>query len=188
MPFTQHMYNDATLHVIARTTGEPTALAGAARRIVSQIAPDVAVSFTTMDATLSTRVEAPRFRALLFAVFAALAVCLAMAGVYGVMAHAVGQRSREIGLRMALGASRAAVLQLVLREGLVMTGAGLLLGLGAAVALGRVLSTVLFEVQPIDAQVYLGVAVLLAVVTLLASYVPARRAAAVDPVEVLKAD
>jgi putative ABC transport system permease protein len=188
MPFTQHVYNDSTLHLIIRTTGEPTTLAGAARRIAAETAPDVAVSFTTMDATLSKRVEAPRFRALLFAVFAALAVCLAMAGVYGVMAHAVGQRSREIGLRMALGASRGAVLRLVLREGLVMAGAGLVLGLGAAVALGRVLSTVLFEVQPIDAQVYLGVALLLAAVTLLAGYLPARRAAAVDPVEVLKAD
>ena len=137
---------------------------------------------------MSKRVEAPRFRALLFGVFAGLAVCLAMAGVYGVMAYAVEQRSKEIGLRMALGASQESVLRLILGQGLVLAAAGLALGLAAAVAATRLLATVLFEVQPVDVQVYLGVVVLLGVVTLLAGYIPARRAAVMDPVEVLKAE
>ena len=111
-----------------------------------------------------------------------------MAGVYGVTAYAVQQRSKEIGLRMALGSSRGAVLRLILRQGLILGSAGLALGLAGAVAATRLLTTMLFEVQPVDVQVYLGVVVLLGVVTLAAGYLPARRAAAVDPVRVLKMD
>jgi predicted permease len=188
MPYTQHVYNNRTLNVVVRTTGDPTALAGTVRRLAAGVSPEVPVSFTTMDATMSKRVEEPRFRALLFGVFAGLAVCLAMAGVYGVMAFGVQQRSKEVGLRMALGASRAAVLQLILKKGLALAAAGLAIGLVAAVAATRLVSTMLFEVKPLDFQVYAGVVVLLGVVTLLAGYLPARRAAALDPMTVLKTD
>ncbi len=188
MPYSQHAYNGNTLNIVTRTAGDPTALAGTLRRLAAEVAPEVPVSFTTMDATIAKRVEQPRFRALLLTVFAGLAVCLAMAGVYGVMAHAVGQRSREIGLRMALGASRASVLRLILGQGLVLAAVGLALGLAAAFVATRLLTTVLFEVQPVDAQVYLGVAVLVGVVTLLAGYLPARSAAIVDPAVVLKTE
>ena len=118
------------------------------------------VSFTTMDATMAKSVEDPRFRALLFAALAGVAVCLAMAGVYGVTAYAVQQRSKEIGLRMALGSSRGAVLRLILRQGLVLAAVGVALGLAGAVAATRLLATILFEVQPVDVEVYLGVVVL----------------------------
>lgn len=104
------------------------------------------------------------------------------------MAYAVEQRTREIGLRMALGASRGSVLRLILRHGLILAAIGLVSGLAAAVAATRLLETMLFQVQPVDTQVYLGVVVLLGSVTLVAGYLPARRAAVVDPVEVLKAE
>ena len=104
------------------------------------------------------------------------------------MAYGVQQRSREIGLRMALGAGSGSVQRLILRQGLVLAAVGLAVGVAAAAAATRLLTTVLFEVRPVDAEVYLGVVVLLAVVTLLAGYVPARRAARMDPVAVLKAE
>jgi predicted permease len=189
MPYRQHNYNSNMLNVVIRTAGEPTeAFSGTVRKIAAEIAPQVPVSFTTMEATLSKRVEAAQFRAVLFALSAGLAVCLAMAGVYGVMTHAVGLRSREIGLRMALGASRASVLRLILGQGLVLAAAGLAIGLGAAFAATRLLTTVLFEVRPVDAQVHLGVVLLVGIVTLIAGYLPARRAAVVDPAEVLKTE
>ena len=186
MPYRQHSYNTSTLYVVARTAGDPAALAPTLRRVTADVSPTVPVSFTTMEAIVSERVEDPRFRALLLAAFAGLAVCLAMAGVYGVMAYSVEQRSNEIGLRMALGASKNSVLRLILGQGLVLAVVGLALGLMASVAATRLLTTMLFEVQPVDAQVYLGVAMLLGAVTLVAGYLPARRAAVLDPVEVIR--
>ena len=139
MPYRQHSYNNATLNVVARTAGDPTDLAETVRRAAAEVSPEVPLSFSTMEARVSKSVEDPRFRALLFGIFASLAVCLAMAGVYGVMAFGVQQRSREIGLRMALGASQASVLRLILEQGLLFTAAGLAVGLGAAVAAARLL-------------------------------------------------
>ena len=188
MPYTQHNYNGATLNVMVRTAGDPLALAGTLRRVAAEISPEVPVSFTTMEAAVSEGVEDPRFRTVLFGLFAALAVCLAMAGVYGVMAYAVEQRSREIGVRMALGADKGTVMRLILGQGVFLAIAGVVLGLAGAVAATRLLETVLFEVRPIDVQVYLGVVGLIAVVTLLAGYLPAWRAAVLNPVDALKAE
>ncbi len=188
MPYRQHAYNNSTLNVVARTTGDPMALAPTVRRVAAEIAPEVPVSFTTMEATVAKRMDEPRFRALLFVVLAAIAGCLAMAGVYGVVAQAVEQRSREIGLRMALGASRNAVLRMMLGRGLTLAVVGVVLGLAGAFGATRFLETMLFDVKPLDVPVYLGVVVLLGAVTVLASYLPARRAAGLNPVEVLKTD
>ena len=113
MPYGQHAFNGATLSLVGRTTWDPNALAQTLRRLAHENNPDVPMKFTTMEAMLSENVAAPRFRAVLFAVFAGLAVCLAMAGIYGVMAFTVGRRSNEIGLRIALGASTGSVAQLV---------------------------------------------------------------------------
>jgi putative ABC transport system permease protein len=186
LPYRQHAYNNSTLNVVIRTTGEPAALAGTVRRVAAEVSPDVPVSFTTMEETVAGWVEAPTFRTLLFGLLAGLAVCLAMAGVYGVMTYSVEQRSNEIGLRMALGASKGSVLRLVLRQGLVLTAVGLMLGLAGAAAATQLMTSVLFEVQPLDVQVFLGVGLLLLAVALLAGYLPARRAAVVNPVDVLK--
>lgn len=188
MPYTQHSYNGATLNIVVRTGGEPLALAGTVRRLAAEISPNIPLAFTTMEERVSNGVNSPRFRAVLFAVFAGLALCLAMAGVYGVMAYAVERRSSEIGLRMALGASRGSVLRLILGEGAALAAAGLVLGLVGAAMATRVLTSVLFEVRPVDIQVYLAVAVLLSAITLLAGFFPARRATVVDPAQVLKAD
>ena len=188
MPYRQHSYNSATLHVVVRTVGDPTALAEPVRRAAAEISPDVPLALSTLEARVSKGVEDPRFRTLLFGIFAAFAVCLAMAGIYGVMAYSVQQRSKEIGVRIALGASRSAVLRLIVGQGLVLTGLGVAVGLAAAVAAARLLETVLFEVRPVDAQVYLGVAASLIVVAVAAGCFPARRASALDPAQVLKTE
>ena len=121
-------------------------------------------------------------------VFAAVAVCLAAAGVYGVVGQAVQQRSREIGLRMALGASRADVLRLMLGQGMMLAAVGAGVGPVAAAGATQLLESMLFAVTPLDVETYLAVAVLLGVATLLASYLPARRASGLDPMQVLKTD
>jgi predicted permease len=186
MTYGQHAINGTPLSVVARTVNDPNVLAETLRRVAREKSPEVPMKFTTMEAILSENVAAPRFRTLLFAVFAGLAVCLAMGGVYGVMAYAIGQRSTEIGLRMALGASTGSVLRLVLGQGLALTGLGLALGLGAAVTGTRLLTRVLFRVRPNDPVVYLSVAALLGLVALVACYVPARRASKIDPLTAIR--
>jgi ABC-type antimicrobial peptide transport system permease subunit len=139
-----------------------------------------------MESIVSENVAAPRFRTLLLAVFAGLALCLALAGVYGVMAYAVGQRSKEIGVRMALGANSGSVVRLVLGQGMTLTAIGLILGLASAIASARLLTAMLFQVRPTDPTVYLVVTVCISVVAFLATYVPARRASTIDPLAALR--
>ncbi|HUO33065.1 MAG TPA: FtsX-like permease family protein, partial [Bryobacteraceae bacterium] len=155
---------------------------------VREHSAEVPVKFTSMQDLLAENTAAPRFRTLLIGIFAAIAVCLAMAGVYGVMAFSVGQRANEIGVRMALGASTGDVLRLILLQGMLLTGMGLAVGLIAAIAATRLLTSMLFEVQASDPLTYVGVAALLAAVSLAASYIPARRAARVDPMTALRQD
>lgn len=185
MTYQQHQYG-ATLSIVARTMGNPTALSETVRRVAYERSPDVPLKFTTMEALISENVAAPRFRSLLFGLFAGIAVCLAMAGVYGVMAYAVARRSSEIGLRIALGASTGSLLRLILGQGLVLAVAGLGLGLAAAVAGARLLTSMLFQVQPNDPLVYLAVTILLGIVTIVASYIPARRASRIDPLTAIR--
>jgi len=184
MPHEQHPR--AEMYLMARTAGDPLALADPLRRMVQARRSDTPVKFITLEARLAENVAAPRFRTLLLTVFAALAVLLAMAGVYGVMTYVVGRRSGEIGLRMALGASQSNVLRLILRQGLMLTGIGIAIGLAGAVATTRILGSMLFEVKNTDPLTYVGVAALLVVVALVASYIPARRAARVDPLVALR--
>ena len=186
MPYQQHPRAATALSIVVRTGTEPAALSEAMRRKTRELSPDVPVRFTTLEASLADAVAAPRFRTLLLGIFAALAVSLASAGVYGVMAYTVGQRSSEIGLRMALGASSGDVLKLVLRQGLALAAAGVALGLAGAAAATRLLTTMLFEVKPTDPLSYVAAAALLALVALAASYIPARRAARVDPLVALR--
>ncbi len=185
MPYLQHQYG-TTLSIVARTAGNPTALSETVRRVAHEKSPDVPLQFTTMDALISGNMAAARFRSLLFGLFAGIAVCLAMAGVYGVMAYAVGQRTNEIGLRIALGAGTGSLLRLILGQGLILAVAGLALGLASALAGTRLLESMLFQVQPNDPTVYLAVTALLGVVTIVAGYIPARRASRIDPLAAIR--
>lgn len=188
MPYEQHPRPNTSMTVAVRTQAEPELLAEVLRKKVRERSPEVPVKFTTMEASLREDVATPRFRTLLFVLFAGLALCLAMAGVYGVTAYAVGQRLDEIGLRMALGATPGAVLGLILKQGMILAGAGITLGLAGAAAATRLLTSFLFEVKPGDPLTYLAVAALLSVVVMAASYFPARRATKVDPLVALRGD
>jgi predicted permease len=186
VPYEQHPRASANSTVIVRTSADPQLLSEVLRKKVRDRSSEVPVKFSTMEATLAEDVAAPRFRTLLFVIFAGLAICLAMAGVYGVMAYVVGQRLNEIGLRMALGASPGDVLGMVLKQGLALAGAGVALGLAGAFAATQLLTSFLFEVKPGDPVTYVGVAILLAVVAMAATYLPARRATRVDPLAALR--
>jgi predicted permease len=188
MPFEQHPEGATGLQILVRSAADPSTLVEAMRRKMRERAPEVPLKFTTLEASLAEVIAAPRFRTLLLGALAALSICLAMAGVYGVMAYVVGQRSNEIGLRMALGATPADVLRLVLRQGLMLAGIGAVVGFAGAIAATRLLTSVLFEVKPGDPTTYLGVAILLGLVALGASYIPARRATQVDPLVALRQD
>lgn len=186
MAYQQHPGPAASMSLLVRTAVDPAAMFETVRKKSLAVSPDVPVKFTTLETMLAENVAAPRFRTLLLGIFAGLAVCLAMAGVYGVMAFVVGQRANEIGLRMALGASQAKVMTLVLRQGLTLAGIGLAIGLGGAIAATRLLSKMLFEVKAGDPLTYAGVIILLALVALAATYIPARRATKVDPLIALR--
>ena len=174
------------MRVLLRTAAEPGRSPRRCGERPARLSPDVPVKFTSMDELLSENVATPRFRTLLFGVFARSAVSLAMAGVYGVMAYVVGQRANEIGLRMALGASPRHMMGLVLRQGMTLAAVGLAIGLAAAFAATRLLTKMLFEVKPTDPHDLCRVAGLLGAVALLATYIPARRAMKVDPLIALR--
>jgi putative ABC transport system permease protein len=187
MPYDQHTLGAGTsLSVVVRTTVAPGALAATLRREVHKRSPDVPVRFSTLEEHVEENVATPRFRSLLLGIFAAVALCLAMAGVYGVLAYRVSQRTSEIGLRMALGATPRSILRMVLWQGLVFVGLGGALGLAGALAATRLLSSMLFQVKPGDPFTYVGAGALIGLVALVASYVPARRAAKVDPMVALR--
>ena len=158
------------------------------QRKARERSPDVSVRLSTMDALLADHVATPKFRAWLLSLFAIVALCLAMAGIYGVMAFVAGQRSKEIGIRMALGASASSVLSMMLGRGLKLTSIGLAVGVMGAVASSRLVSGMLFDVAPRDVVTYAGVIAGLGALSLLATYVPARRATQVDPLLVLRQD
>jgi putative ABC transport system permease protein len=173
--------------LIIRATADPTNIATAVRQTVIAIDPDQPVAnLKPMSHWLADSVAKPRFNYLLLAIFAAVALILSVTGVYGVMTYSVAQRTREIGVRLALGAQPRDVLGLVIRQGMQPVLAGIALGLAGALALTRVLSTLLFGVSATDPATFLGVAALLATVALVACYLPARRATKVDPVIALK--
>jgi predicted permease len=186
MPYEQHPQPATDLSVLVRTSMQPGAISSAVRDRIHELSADVPVKFTTMEALNSEGVAAPRFRTLLLGIFAGLAVGLALAGVYGVMSYVVGQRSNEIGLRMALGASQSDVLRLVLRRTLLLAGAGIVIGLAGAAAATQFLTSILFGVKATDPATYAAVVALLALAALGASYIPAKRAMRVDPMVALR--
>ncbi|HEX8685508.1 MAG TPA: FtsX-like permease family protein, partial [Pyrinomonadaceae bacterium] len=186
VPYAQRP-NNTDLFLVARTDGDPASLAPSVRGAVAQVDRDLPVyRVTTMEKLVSESLAQRRFSMFLFGVFAALALALAVVGLYGVMSYAVAQRTHEIGLRMALGAQARDVLRMVVGQGMWLVAAGLGLGLLGAFALTRLMSSLLFEVSASDPLTYAGIALLLGAVALLASYLPARRATKVDPMEALR--
>jgi predicted permease len=172
---------------LAVRTGGGSVPTNALRAIVTELDPNVPIfSVRTMDERVAAATAQPRVYVLLLGLFAAVALLLAALGIYGVLAHAVSQRTREIGIRLALGAGRAAVIAMVVRQATFFAVAGLGVGLALALAATRLMSGLLFQVQPHDAATYASVACGLFAVALVAAYVPARRAAHVDPVRALK--
>ena len=176
----------STLRVVIHVAGDPAPVISSARAIVRQIRPDVAVSLRTMETVVSTSVADRRFVLVLVGVFGGAALLLATLGVYSVVSYVVTQRRQEIGVRIALGARRADVLQLVLRQGALMAAAGLIAGGIGAFFLTSFLKGMVYGVSTTDPFAFGGVLLLLAVVALVSSLVPARRAASVDPMVVLR--
>ena len=170
-----------------RTSGDPMALAAQVREALAQIDPEQpAFQVRTMESWLGETIARPRFTLFTLAVFAAVAMLLAAVGIYGVLACTVNQRHHEIGIRMALGAERSDILRLVLRSGMTMTAAGLVLGLAVALGLTRLMSGLLFNTSSVDVPTYAGVCALLGLVAFTACWIPARRATRVDPMVALR--
>lgn len=175
--------------VMARTTGDPAALGATIRSIVGQIDRTVAVSdVRTMDEILSHSMQRDRFILILVGLFALAALLLGAVGIYGVMSYLVSQRTQEMGVRIALGASTGSVLSMVVRRGAAMAGAGALVGVLAAIWATKPLAAFLYGVSATDPLTYTTVPLVFLLVALLASLVPARRATRVDPVRALRAD
>jgi putative ABC transport system permease protein len=175
--------------VFLRTASDPAALAGPARSVLQELMPAVPIyDIQTMDTRVAVSSAHARFSATLLGFFAVIALALAIVGIYGVMTFTVSQRTQEIGIRMALGADRGKVVRMVIGEGASLAGLGVIIGLGAALALTRVLTSFLFNVKPSDPLTYFGLVLLLSGTALTAAWIPARRAARVDPVQALKGE
>jgi ABC-type antimicrobial peptide transport system permease subunit len=175
------------MNVVIRTTLSAEALAPQIRRIVQGMDPTLpVVKLRSMEDVFTESVSRPRFLAQLLGLFAGLALLLASIGTYGILSYSVSERRREIGIHMALGASRGNVLGMILGQGLRLTAAGLVAGIAAAFALTRLLRTQLFNVTPSDPATLIAVAGFIALVALIACYIPASRATRVDPMVVLR--
>jgi predicted permease len=175
--------------VVLRTQGDPTAIMGQVRETVKEIDPrQVVYNVQAMDDVVATSYAARQLTMMLLGVFAGLALLLACVGIYGVISYFVGQRTQEIGIRMALGAQRGDILQLVLGEGTKMALLGAAVGVAASLGLTRLMARQLFGVSAHDPFTYVSVALLLMLVAIAACYIPARRAMRVDPMASLRCE
>jgi len=173
--------------ILVRTANDPLSIASAARTALQQLDPELPLAgVATMDQLLADSLSRSRFTMLLLGIFSAVALVLAAVGIYGLIAYSVTQRTQELGIRIALGAQRRDVLRLVLAQGARLTLLGVAIGVFAALVLSRLLATLLFNVSATDPLTFAGVAALLAVVALLACFIPARRATRVDPIVALR--
>jgi putative ABC transport system permease protein len=188
LPLAQFANEDVTL-LVRVAAGDPLSLANAVKREVESIDPDQPVSaISTMEKNIGASLAARRLTMMLLGAFAGLALVLASVGIYGVMALSTTQRTREMGIRFALGASRADVLKLVLGKGISLIGVGLGAGLIGAFVASRAVSSLLYNVGSLDAVALIGAVVTLAAVAFFACYLPARRASLVNPIEALRTE
>jgi putative ABC transport system permease protein len=179
----------AKMYLAVRTSGDPLALTGALRNEIRGIDNDQPVAdIRTMDQRLNDSLWQPRFNMLLLTIFAGVAVMLAAIGIYGVVSYNVAQRTSEIGIRVALGAQRTDVLKVIMKHGIILSVIGVAIGLGAAFALTRVLSTLLVGVSSTDLTIFGLVALMLLGITLIGSFIPAHRATKIDPLIALKTE
>ena len=186
IPYAQDA-NWGSLSLVVRTSGEPTAAAASVREAIRSIDKGVATyNLKTLNDVISTSAAPRRLPMLLLTAFAAVAMLLAMLGIYGITSYYVTQRTHEIGVRMALGAQIADVLKLVLRRAMLLAVIGVVLGLAGAALITRYLTSLLFGVQPFDVMTFAGVALVLIAVALIAAVIPARRATKVDPLHALR--
>ncbi len=175
-----------TMDVVVRTGGVPLSV-GELRSAVAKAAPGVPIyNVTTMQQRISTQLEQSHFDTYLLTIFAATALLLAAVGIYGVLSYTVAQRTRDIGIRMALGATQSTIAHDVLSQGLLLTGVGLAIGLTGALLCARLIQSILYGVHPTDVTTFFVVSVMLAGVAILASYLPARKASRVDPMLALR--
>lgn len=175
------------LMMVIRTDSDPAKLTGAFRAAVRELDPNQPVfEVTTMDATLGEMMAQRRLNMILFGIFAAAALLLASVGIYGIISHNVTERTHELGVRMALGASRGDVLRLVLKQGMMLSGLGIGIGLAGAFALTRVMSSLLYGISSTDPITFVAIALILGIVALAACLIPARRATKVDPMIALR--
>jgi predicted permease len=184
-PFSQWPIESAFL--VARTDGDAAAALPVIRSVIRTVDSRIVVDISqTLDGLVAEQTVQPRVRALVLLVLAGLALALAAVGLYGVVAYWVAQRTTEIGVRMALGATPPAVLSMVMREGVQLVAIGGALGTMAAIALTRALGTLLYGISPTDPVSFAAALLCLTIVTLVASYLPARRATCIDPVAALR--
>jgi predicted permease len=188
VPFNQKVWPSlANMQVAVRTKADPALMTGLIRDAIHSVDPDLPLGkLATLNTLVDDAMTRPRFSMLLMAAFGGLAVALAGIGMYGVIAYSVAQRTREIGIRMALGAQRSAVFTMVLQQGAKLAGVGIAIGLLAAIGVTRLMAAFLYGVQPTDPLTFSAVSLLLAGIVLLACYLPARRATRVDPIIALR--
>lgn len=177
----------SSITIAIRTKGDANAAAPSVRAVINRLDAEQPVTeVKDMESLLAVSVARSRFSTTLLTVFSFVALAMAMVGIYGVMAYAVVQRTHEIGVRLALGAQRGDVLKLVVRQGVILAIIGITFGLAAAFGLTRLIASLLFEVAPTDRVAFLIVTICVFVVTLVASYIPARRATKIDPLKALR--
>jgi putative ABC transport system permease protein len=185
--FSHYQSYSKQTHLLVRTLNDPASLAPKIKQAIWDESADTGIFNVTSLSTLATNtVWQRRLSGIVFGIFSTLALVLAAAGIYGVMAYSVVQRTQEIGIRLALGAQRSDVFKLILGQGTLVTVLGLTLGVAGALALSRLMTSLLFEVAPTDPLTFAAVTICLTIVSLAACYIPARRATRVDPLVALK--
>jgi predicted permease len=186
LPYAQDPSHQRTM-IVMRVVGDPGAYEDTVRRVVTAMDNDHPVfNYRTFADSIDLQAAQPRFEAVLVSGFAAIALLLSALGLYAVLSYVVSQRVRELGLRMAFGASRSDILQLVLRRALILAGLGIAMGAGASIFAARFITGTLFRVEPLDRSVFLTVTLVLMLVSMMAALAPALRAASVDPMRTLR--